>query len=161
MPPYQGGGEMISKVGFFETEYNVPPHKFEAGTPNIAGAVGLHAAMDYLDEVGLETICKHDFEMACYTKERLAEFDGIRIFGPEQERGGLVSFVFSDVHALDLATMADQQGVAIRIGHHCTQPLHEKIGVPATARASFYFYNTLNEVDRFIEVMQKVIQQLK
>ena len=161
MPPYQGGGEMISKAGFFETEYNVPPHKFEAGTPNIAGAVGLHAAMDYLDEVGLETICKHDFEMACYTKERLAEFDGIRIFGPEQERGGLVSFVFSDVHALDLATMADQQGVAIRIGHHCTQPLHKKIGVPATARASFYFYNTLNEVDRFIEVMQKVIQQLK
>ena len=161
MPPYQGGGEMISKAGFFETEYNVPPHKFEAGTPNIAGAVGLHAAMDYLDEVGLETICKHDFELACYTKERLEEFDGIRIFGPEQERGGLVSFVFSDVHALDLATMADQQGVAIRIGHHCTQPLHEKLGVPATARASFYFYNTLNEVDRFIEVMQKVIQQLK
>ena len=161
LPPYQGGGEMISKAGFLETEYNVPPHKFEAGTPNIAGAVGLHAAMDYLDEVGLETICKHDFELACYTKERLEEFDGIRIFGPEQERGGLVSFVFSDVHALDLATMADQQGVAIRIGHHCTQPLHEKLGVPATARASFYFYNTLNEVDRFIEVMQKVIQQLK
>lgn len=161
LPPYQGGGEMISKVEFQTSEFNIAPHKFEAGTPNIAGAVGLHAAMDYLDEVGLEAIRKHDFELACYAKERLAEFDGIRIFGPEQERGGLVSFVFSDVHALDLATMADQQGVAIRIGHHCTQPLHEKLGVPATARASFYFYNTLNEVDRFVEVIQKVIQQLK
>ena len=161
LPPYQGGGEMISKVEFQTSEFNIAPHKFEAGTPNIAGAVGLHAAMDYLDGVGLEVIRKHDFELACYAKERLAEFDGIRIFGPEQERGGLVSFVFSDVHALDLATMADQQGVAIRIGHHCTQPLHEKLGVPATARASFYFYNTLNEVDRFVEVIQKVIQQLK
>ena len=161
LPPYQGGGEMISKVEFQTSEFNIAPHKFEAGTPNIAGAVGLHAAMDYLDGVGLEAIRKHDIELACYAKERLAEFDGIRIFGPEQERGGLVSFVFSDVHALDLATMADQQGVAIRIGHHCTQPLHQKLGVPATARASFYFYNTLNEVDRFVEVIQKVIQQLK
>lgn len=161
LPPYQGGGEMISKVEFQTSEFNIAPHKFEAGTPNIAGAVGLHAAMDYLDGIGLEAIREHDFELACYAKERLAEFDGIRIFGPEQERGGLVSFVFSDVHALDLATMADQQGVAIRIGHHCTQPLHQKLGVPATARASFYFYNTLNEVDRFVEVIQKVIQQLK
>ncbi len=161
LPPYQGGGEMISKVEFQTSEFNIAPHKFEAGTPNIAGAVGLHAALDYLDGVGLEAIRKHDFELACYAKERLAEFDGIRIFGPEQERGGLVSFVFSAVHALDLATMADQQGVAIRIGHHCTQPLHQKLGVPATARASFYFYNTLNEVDCFVEVMQKVIQQLK
>ena len=91
----------------------------------------------------------------------MAEFDGIRIFGPTEDRGGLVSFVFENVHALDLATMADQQGVAIRIGHHCTQPLHEKLGVPATARASFYFYNTRTEVDRFIEVLQKVIQLLK
>ena len=152
---------MISKVEFQTSEFNIAPHKFEAGTPNIAGAVGLHAAMDYLDGVGLEAIRKHDIELACYAKERLEEFGGIRIFGPEQERGGLVSFVFSDVHALDLATMADQQGVAIRIGHHCTQPLHQKLGVPATARASFYFYNTLNEVDRFVEVIQKVIQQLK
>ena len=161
LPPYQGGGEMISKVEFQTSEFNIAPHKFEAGTPNIAGAVGLHAAMDYLDGVGLEAIRKHDIELACYAKERLEEFGGIRIFGPEQERGGLVSFVFSDVHALDLATMADQQGVAIRIGHHCTQPLHERLGVPATARASFYFYNTLNEVDRFVEVVQKVIRQLK
>jgi len=161
MPPYQGGGEMISKVGFQTSEYHVPPHKFEAGTPNIAGAVGLHAALDYLDALGRKAIHAHDTDLAAYAKERLAEFDGIRIFGPTEDRGGVVSFVFENVHALDLATMADQQGVAIRIGHHCTQPLHEKLGVPATARASFYFYNTRTEVDRFIEVLQKVIQLLK
>ena len=161
MPPYQGGGEMISRVEFQTSEYHVPPHKFEAGTPNIAGAVGLHAALDYLDALGLEAIHSHGTDLAAYAKERLAEFDGIRIFGPTEGRGGLVSFVFENVHALDLATMADQQGVAIRIGHHCTQPLHDKLGVPATARASFYFYNTRTEVDRFIEVLQKVIQLLK
>ncbi|MDE2714517.1 MAG: cysteine desulfurase [Verrucomicrobiota bacterium] len=161
MPPYQGGGEMISKVEFHKSEFNVPPHKFEAGTPNVAGAAGLHAALDYLDAIGLDAIHAHDTELAHYAKERLSEFEGIRIFGPTEERGGLVSFIFENVHALDLATLADQQGVAIRIGHHCTQPLHEKLGVPATARASFYFYNTRSEVDRFIEVLQKVIKLLK
>ena len=161
MPPYQGGGEMISKVEFHQSEFNVPPHKFEAGTPNIAGAAGLRAALDYLDAIGLEAIHAHDTDLAHYAKERLSEFEGIRIFGPMEERGGLVSFVFENVHALDLATLADQQGVAIRIGHHCTQPLHDKLGVPATARASFYFYNTRSEVDRFIEVLQKVIRLLK
>ena len=160
MPPYQGGGEMISKVGFFETEYNVPPHKFEAGTPNIAGAAGLHAALDYVDALGRDNIQAHDADLADYARERLTEFDGIRIFGPVEERAGLVSFVFRDVHALDLATLADQQGVAIRVGHHCTQPLHDKLGVPATARASFYFYNTRTEVDRFIKVLQKIIKIL-
>jgi cysteine desulfurase/selenocysteine lyase len=160
MPPYQGGGEMISKVEFFNTEYNVPPHKFEAGTPNIAGAVGLHTALDYLDNLGRENIHAHDTELADHAREQLTAFDGIRIFGPTEERGGLVSFVLKDVHALDLATMADQQGVAIRVGHHCTQPLHDKLGVPATARASFYFYNTRAEVDRFIEVLHKVIKLL-
>jgi len=160
MPPYQGGGEMIAKVAFQASEYHVPPHKFEAGTPNIAGAVGLHAALDYLDDLGRENIHAHDTELAIYAKDRLAEFDGIRIFGPAGDRGGLVSFVFENVHALDLATMADQQGVAIRIGHHCTQPLHDKLGVPATARASFYFYNTRAEVDRFIEVLERVLKML-
>ncbi len=161
MPPYQGGGEMISKVEFHKSEFNVPPHKFEAGTPNVAGAAGLHATLDYLDTIGLDAIHVHDTELTHYAKERLSEFAGIRIFGPTEERGGLVSFIFENVHALDLATLADQQGVAIRVGHHCTQPLHEKLGVPATARASFYFYNTRSEVDRFIEVLQKVIKLLK
>ena len=161
MPPYQGGGEMISKVEFHKSEFNVPPHKFEAGTPNVAGAAGLHAALDYLDAIGLDAIHAHDTELAHYAKERLSGFEGVRIFGPTEDRGGLVSFIFENVHALDLATLADQQGVAIRIGHHCTQPLHEKLGVPATARASFYFYNTRSEVDRFIEVLQKVINLLR
>ena len=161
LPPYQGGGEMISNVELQASEFNVPPHRFEAGTPNIAGAVGLHAALDYLDEVGLEAIGQHSFELAHYAKERLAEFDGIRFFGPPTEHAGVVSFVLPEVHALDLATMADQQGVAIRVGHHCTQPLHKKLGIPATARASFYFYNTRNEVDRFIEVIQKIVKLLR
>ena len=160
MPPYQAGGEMITKVEFFDTEYNVPPHKFEAGTPNIAGAVSLHAALDYLDNIGLENIHAHDTQLVQYAQKRLCEFEGIRIFGPKAERGGLVSFVFEKVHALDLATVANQQGVAIRVGHHCTQPLHDKLGVPATARASFYFYNTCSEVDRFIEVLQKTTKLL-
>ena len=161
MPPYQGGGEMISKVEFHKSEFTVPPHKFEAGTPNIAGAAGLHAALDYIDAIGREAIHTHDAELANYAKDRLTEFEGIRIFGPAEERGGLVSFVLPDTHALDLATLADQQGVAIRIGHHCTQRLHEKLGVPATARLSFYFYNTPAEVDRVIEVLQNVIKLLK
>jgi len=160
MPPYQAGGEMITKVEFFNTEYNVPPHKFEAGTPNIAGAIGLHAALDYLDNLGLENIHAHDTQLVQYAKKRLGELKGTRIFGPKEDQGGLVSFVFKEVHALDLATMANQQGIAIRIGHHCTQPLHDKLGVPATARASFYFYNTRSEVDRFIEVLHKTTKLL-
>ena len=161
LPPYQGGGEMISNVEFQTSEFNIPPHRFEAGTPNIAGAVGLHAALDYLGEVGLEAIENHCCDLANYLRGRLLEFEGIRIFGPTAERGGMVSFVLSDVHALDLATMADQQGIAIRVGHHCTQPLHKKLGIPATARASFYFYNTRNEVDNFIAATQKIVKLLR
>jgi len=160
MPPYQGGGEMIVKVGFFDTDYNIPPHKFEAGTPNIAGAAGLHAALDYLDDLDLNNIHMHAAALANYAREQLNEFDDMRIFGPAEDHGGLVSFVLKDVHALDLATMANQQGVAIRVGHHCTQPLHDKLGVPSTARASFYLYNTQTEIDRFIEVLHKIIKLL-
>ncbi len=156
LSPYQGGGEMISKVEYFHTDYNVPPHRFEAGTPHIEGAVGLHAALDYLDAIGRERIFAHDQELAGYATERLREFEGIRIFGPKKGRAGLVSFVLPHAHALDVATMADQRGVALRAGHHCNQPLHAKLGVPATLRASFYFYNTREEVDRFIEILRKV-----
>ncbi len=152
---------MISNVEFQTSEFNIPPHRFEAGTPNIAGAVGLHAALDYLGEVGLEAIENHCCDLANYLRGRLLEFEGIRIFGPTAERGGMVSFVLSDVHALDLATMADQQGIAIRVCHHCTQPLHKKLGIPATARASFYFYNTRNEVDNFIAATQKIVKLLR
>lgn len=156
LPPYQGGGEMISKVEYFHTYYNVPPHRWEAGTPHIEGAVGLHAAMNYLDAIGRDRIFAHDQELAEYCAERLREFAGIRIFGPKKGRAGLVSFVLPRAHALDVATMLDQRGVAVRMGHHCNQPLHDKLGVPATLRASFYFYNTRDEVDHFIEILHKV-----
>ena len=161
MSPWQGGGEMISRVDFFHTDYNRPPHKFEAGTPDISGAAGLHAAMDYLDALGRERIFQHDLELAQHARAQLAQFTGIRLLGPEGERGSLVSFVLKDVHALDLATMADRQGIAIRAGHHCTQPLHARLGLPASARASFYFYNTRAEVDRFIEVLRDIHQFFK
>ena len=156
MPPYQGGGEMISRVEFRDVTFNVVPHKFEAGMPNVAGAVGLHAALDYLDAIGRGAIFEHDQRLAKRACERLAEINGIRLFGPKKGRSGVVSFVLPDAHALDLATMADQKGVALRAGHHCNQPLLAKLGVPATARASFYFYNTETEVDRFIEVIHQV-----
>ena len=156
LPPYQGGGEMISKVEYFTTTYNVPPHRFEAGTPHIEGAVGLHAALDYIDAIGRDPIFAHDQDLAEYCAARLAEFPGIRIFGPKTGRAGLVSFVMPQAHALDVATMVDQRGVALRAGHHCNQPLMAKLGVPATLRASFYFYNTRAEVDRFIDILRKV-----
>jgi len=158
--PYQGGGEMISKVEYFHTDYNVPPHRFEAGTPHIEGAVGLHAALDYLDAIGRESIFAHDRELAELCVERLQEFNGIRIFGPRQHRAGLVSFVLPEAHALDVATLVDQRGVALRAGHHCNQPLMARLGVPATLRASFYFYNTRDEVDRFIEILRRVVKLL-
>lgn len=156
MDPYQGGGDMISSVDFFQSTWNKVPHKFEAGTPNIADVIGLHAAMDYLDQVGREQIAEHDIALSAYAYDRLKELPGIRLFGPEKGRAGLVSFLLKDVHAHDVVTFADQRGVALRGGHHCNQPLMKKLGVESTTRASFYFYNTEAEVDRFIEVLQEI-----
>jgi cysteine desulfurase/selenocysteine lyase len=156
MPPWQGGGDMISSVDFFESQWNVVPHKFEAGTPDIAGAIGLHAAMDYLDRVGRERIFAHDQQLAQFAYEELSQLKGIRLFGPKTGRAGVVSFLFDDIHAHDIVTVADQFGVALRGGHHCNQPLMKKLGVASTARASFYFYNTAAEVTRFIEVMREI-----
>jgi cysteine desulfurase/selenocysteine lyase len=156
MPPYQGGGEMILSVGYQKTEYKHAPHRFEAGTPDISGPIGLHAAMDYLDAIGRENIWRHDQELANYAAEKLSALKNIRIFGPQQNRAGLVSFLLKDVHAHDVVTLADQGGVALRGGHHCTQPLMHKLGVESTARASFYFYNTKAEVDVFIEVIKEI-----
>jgi cysteine desulfurase/selenocysteine lyase len=157
MPPYQGGGEMILTVDYDRTTFKPPPHRFEAGTPDISGPVGLHAAMDYLDAIGREAIFRHDQELATYGYERLlAEIPGVRLFGPRRERGGLVSFCLPDVHAHDVVMLADQEGVALRGGHHCTQPLMKKLGVESTARASFYFYNTRAEVDRFVDVIREI-----
>ena len=156
MPPYQGGGEMILSVGYDQTEFKHAPHRFEAGTPDISGPVGLHAAMDYLDAVGRENIWKHDQELAQYAYERLVGLKDIRLFGPRHNRAGLVSFLLRDVHAHDVVMLADQAGVALRGGHHCTQPLMHKLGVESTARASFYFYNTRTEVDRFVDVVKEI-----
>ena len=156
MPPYHGGGEMILSVGYFKSEFKHAPHRFEAGTPDISGPIGLHAAMDYLDAIGREKIWQHDQELANYAAEKLSALRDLRIFGPKQNRAGLVSFLLKDVHAHDVVTLADQAGVALRGGHHCTQPLMHKLGVESTARASFYFYNTPAEVDRFVEVIKEI-----
>ena len=156
MPPYQGGGEMILTVGYQKTEFKKAPHRFEAGTPDISGPIGLHAAMDYLDAIGRENIWQHDQELANYAYDQLAALKGSRLFGPKTGRAGLVSFLLNDIHAHDVVTLADQAGVALRGGHHCTQPLMHKLGVESTARASFYFYNTKAEVDRFVEVVKEI-----
>jgi cysteine desulfurase/selenocysteine lyase len=156
MPPYQGGGEMILSVEYQKTEFKKAPHRFEAGTPDISGPFGLHAAMDYLDAIGRENIWKHDQELAAYACEKLAALKNVRLFGPKTGRAGLVSFLLKDVHAHDVVTLADQAGVALRGGHHCTQPLMHRLGVESTARASFYFYNTQAEVDRFVEVIREI-----
>ena len=156
MPPYHGGGEMILNVDFHKSSWKQAPHKFEAGTPNVGGVVGLHAAMDYLDEIGRDRIALHDQELGAYAYDKLSALNGIRLFGPATGRAGLVSFLLNDVHAHDLVTFADQKGVALRGGHHCNQPLMKKLGVESTARASFYFYNTTEEIDRFVEVLVEI-----
>ena len=156
LPPYQGGGEMILSVAYEKSEYKPAPHRFEAGTPDISGPIGLHAAMDYLDAIGRENIWKHDQDLANYAYEKLSALPNIRLFGPKQNRAGLVSFLLKEVHAHDVVTLADQAGVALRGGHHCTQPLMHKLGVESTARASFYFYNTRAEIDRMIEVILEI-----
>src|SRR5437762_2484550 len=156
MPPWQGGGEMILSVDFYKTTYKHAPHRFEAGTPDISGPIGLHAAMDYLEGIGRENIFRHDQELAAEAYDQLSRLNDVRLFGPKTGRAGLVSFLLKDVHAHDVVTVADQWGVALRGGHHCTQPLMRKLGVESTARASFYFYNTKHEVDRYVEVVGEI-----
>jgi len=156
MPPYQGGGEMILDVDFQKSTWKAAPHRFEAGTPDISGVIGLHAAMDYLDKIGRHEIAEHDQEMGAYAFAKLSGLKEIRLFGPHIGRAGLVSFLLKNVHAHDVVTVADQRGVALRGGHHCNQPLMRKLGVDSTARASFYFYNTTEEIDRFVEVVKEI-----
>lgn len=156
MDPYQGGGEMISRVDFDRSIWAALPHKFEAGTPNIAGAFGLRAAMDYLDGVGRGRIMEHDRALAAYAYARISEIPEMRMLGPKTGRAGLVSFLMGDVHAHDVVMLADRVGIALRGGHHCTQPLHRKLGVESTTRASFYIYNTFEEVDRLAEVLREI-----
>ena len=157
MPPFLTGGDMIREVGYERTTFNELPWKFEAGTSNVADAIGLGVAIDYLKAVGMEWIHAHDRELTAYALRRLAEFEprGLRIYGPHrlEDRSGVISFNLGDIHAHDLASILDTRGVCIRAGHHCTMPLMEKMGWPATARASFYLYNTERDVDRLAEAI--------
>ena len=154
MPPWQGGGEMIVSVSLETSTYKEGPHRFEAGTPNIAGAVGLGAAVDYLEAIGRDAVFQHDAKLARYAVERLSALPGMRILGPLEQRGGLVGFVMEGIHPHDLTTFADQSGLALRGGHHCNQPLMKKFRLPGTTRASFYFYNTTDEIDRMIAILE-------
>ncbi len=153
MPPFQGGGEMISEVRLEGSTWAPVPHKFEAGTPAIAEAVGFGAAVDYLESVGLDAIRAHEEEIARYALDRLSEIDGLRIVGPTEQRLGVVSFTYGDIHPHDLATILDRRGVAIRAGHHCNQPLMDYLGVDATARASFYLYTSRAEIDALVDAL--------
>ena len=157
MQPFQYGGGMIKEVTFKDTKFNDIPWKFEAGTPNIAQGIGLAAAVDYLNKVGMKNIMNHGKELANYCYEKLSEIDEVEIYGPK-ERGALVSFNVKEVHAHDTATILDSEGIAVRAGHHCTMPLHSVLGIPASTRASFYLYNTKEEIDKLAEGIQKVIK---
>jgi len=151
MPPYQGGGEMITKVSFAGSEFQVIPNRFEAGTPNIAGAIGLGAAVDYIEGIGIDRMAAQETDVLAYAHQRAREIEGLRIIGTAPEKAGVLSFVIDGVHPNDLGMLIDQEGVAIRTGHHCAMPAMEHFGLAGTARASFAFYNTRADVDRLIE----------
>ncbi len=156
MPPYQGGGDMISSVTFEHTTYNKVPHKFEAGTPHIAGAIGLGAAVDFIRSVGFEAITGHERRLLDYATDVLSAVPGLRLIGTAREKASILSFVLDGVHAHDIGTIVDTEGVAIRTGHHCTQPVMDRFGVPATARASLAMYNTIEEIDQLVAALKKV-----
>jgi cysteine desulfurase/selenocysteine lyase len=151
MPPYQSGGDMIEFVGDERSTWNVLPHKFEAGTPNVGDAVGLAAACDYLDALGMDRVRAHEQTLTALASARLASIERVRVYGPPPaDRSGVVSFTVGDIHPHDLATILDETGVCVRAGHHCAQPLMRRLDVPATARASFYVYNTEADVDALV-----------
>ena len=156
MPPYQGGGDMISSVTFEKSEYNTVPYKFEAGTPNITGAVGLGAAIDYLSGLDRAAMEDHERDLLVYGTERLSAAPGVRLVGTAAHKVGVLSFVMDGIHPHDIGTVLDREGVAIRTGHHCTQPVMQRLGVPATARASLAFYNTREEIDTLVAALGKV-----
>ena len=156
MPPYQGGGDMIASVTFAKTTYNTLPYRFEAGTANIAGGVGLAAAMDYLTGVGLDRIAAHEHELLVYGTERLQAIPGLRLVGTAREKAGVLSFLLGDVHPHDIGTILDQEGIAIRTGQHCAQPVMDRYGIGATARASFALYNTREDIDALVDGLGKV-----
>jgi cysteine desulfurase/selenocysteine lyase len=160
MPPYQGGGDMISSVTFEKTIYNSLPYKFEAGTSNIAGGIGLGAAIDYLNRIGMENIAAYEDELLAYATETVSSISGLRIIGTAEKKAGVISFVMEGIHPHDAGTILDQEGIAVRTGHHCAQPLMERFGIPATTRASLAFYNTKREIDALAVGIQKVKELL-
>ena len=155
LPPYQGGGEMISEVTFEKTSYADLPHKFEAGTPNIAGGIGFGAAIDYLNSIGLENIAAYENELLEYGTKKLKEIEGLKIYGPEQHKASVISFNIENIHPYDMGSIIDKLGIAVRTGHHCAQPIMDFYKIPGTIRASFAFYNTKEEIDIFVEAVKK------
>ncbi len=157
MPPFLSGGDMIRTVTLQGSTWNDLPYKFEAGTPNVAGAVGLSAAIDYLESLGMENVRAHEIELTSYALSRLQSLPGLRLYGPTdpKKRGGVVIFTLGGIHAHDLASILDAEGIAVRSGHHCNMPVHLKLGIPASTRASFYLYNTKEEVDRLVAGLEK------
>ncbi len=160
MPPYQGGGDMIKTVTFEKTTYNELPHKFEAGTPNISGGICLGTAIEYLSKLDIVGIQKHENHLAKYAEIQLLNIEGVRLIGTAKDKTSVVSFIVKNLHPFDIGTLLDKQGVAVRTGHHCTQPLMSFYNIPGTIRASFAFYNTIDEIDVFIEALKKSIQML-
>ena len=158
MPPYQGGGDMIKSVTFEKTIYNDIPNRFEAGTPNIAGTIGLGVSIDYLVSIGIENIAKHEKELLDYATQEIRKIEGVQIIGNAIEKASVLSFVIEGIHPHDIGTIMDKQGVAIRTGHHCTQPTMDFYGIPATARASFAIYNSRKDVDALINAVKKTIE---
>jgi cysteine desulfurase / selenocysteine lyase len=156
MPPYQGGGEMISSVSFEKTVYNKVPHKFEAGTPDISVPICLRAAIEYLNRLGMENIASYEHELLAYATQKISAVPGIRVIGTAKEKAGVLSFVMDGVHPHDIGTILDQEGIAIRTGHHCAQPVMTRFGLDATARASFGLYNTKEEINALVQALEKV-----
>ena len=162
MPPWRGGGEMISSVSFdVPTTFNVPPYKFEAGTPHISGAIALGAAIKWMESVGLDNIAAHELALTKYAHEKLLQIEGLRIYGTAEHKAGVVSFLVEGIHPSDLGTLLDQLGVAVRTGHHCTEPLMDWYKIPGTVRASFGAYNTFDDVDALVAALERAIKMLK
>jgi len=160
MPPWQGGGDMIEQVDFAGTTFNEIPHKFEAGTPHIAGVIGMGAAADYMEDIGWEVIASREQDLLTYGTERLAAIDGLRIVGTAPQKAAVISFLLGNAHPYDVGTVLDRLGIAVRTGHHCTQPLMKRYGIPGTVRASFAFYNTREEIDRLAAGLERAASML-
>jgi cysteine desulfurase/selenocysteine lyase len=160
MPPYQGGGDMISSVTFERTTYNKLPYKFEAGTPDIAGVIGLGAALEYVEDIGIDAIAAHEHDLLAYATQRVSAIPGVRLIGTAAEKAGVLSFILKDIHPHDVGTILDQEGIAIRTGHHCSQPVMDRFCIPATARVSFAVYNTHHDIDALAKGIERVREVL-